>query len=344
MRRTGFGIALVGRDGSLIAFGYGVPPHWVWDAAGAELWAVYVVASFSVSLPRIITDCKGIVDGLNLVPQATTNHDRALARTWAMLRRAVDDDFELARQRVTWMPSHESVRAIGRAKDSHGRPITSVMWRANRLVDALAKRAASEYRLPTWALRQVDTAAQLVKYQAAKLGVVTHRVNNCRASQILDGGATVTKLLRDSTAERQPRAPGHRRRRQQPSADPAPSLPSGPPPAPLLGERLTAAANQPRTSADARVTAPGLIADDRYAFGGRKRKCSSSVDLAAQVRACKRATLTAQHQLREDLVEQQQVASWVATRHLVPQKGPSAQERLAELRARLKGRESSTFH
>ena len=37
LRRTGFGIAAGHHQGSLIAFGYGVPPAWVVDAVGAPL-------------------------------------------------------------------------------------------------------------------------------------------------------------------------------------------------------------------------------------------------------------------------------------------------------------------
>ena len=36
-RRTGFGIVGVETEGTLLAFGRGVPPSWVHDAAGAEV-------------------------------------------------------------------------------------------------------------------------------------------------------------------------------------------------------------------------------------------------------------------------------------------------------------------
>eukprot|EP00973_Karenia_brevis_P075181 10442994-Karenia_brevis.AAC.1 len=52
-RRTGFGIAVVSREGSLLAFGNGTPPAWVVDAAGAELWAFYFIASISPFLPQV---------------------------------------------------------------------------------------------------------------------------------------------------------------------------------------------------------------------------------------------------------------------------------------------------
>eukprot|EP00973_Karenia_brevis_P025444 3511133-Karenia_brevis.AAC.1 len=40
---TGFGIAAIGADGSLLAYGTGKPPEWVKDAAGVEAWALACV-------------------------------------------------------------------------------------------------------------------------------------------------------------------------------------------------------------------------------------------------------------------------------------------------------------
>ena len=56
-RRTGFGILIVSADGSLLAMGNGIPPDWVQDAAGAELWAVAVVLGISAFIPKIVTNC-----------------------------------------------------------------------------------------------------------------------------------------------------------------------------------------------------------------------------------------------------------------------------------------------
>ena len=62
VRRTGFGIAAVDSHGSLVACGHGIPPHWVHDAAGAELWAVcFVLGLRWFRVPAIVTDCKGIL-------------------------------------------------------------------------------------------------------------------------------------------------------------------------------------------------------------------------------------------------------------------------------------------
>ena len=59
--RCGFGVVVVDPDGSLVGVGGGVPPFWVTDSAGAELWAVFVVLDMCARPPRITTDCKTIV-------------------------------------------------------------------------------------------------------------------------------------------------------------------------------------------------------------------------------------------------------------------------------------------
>ena len=152
MRRTGFGVVAVDRLGSLVACGYGIPPRWIYDAAGAELWAVcFVLGLRSYAVPAIVTDCKGILDSLSWAPQALTCHDKALARTWHMIRLRLDDDLQQLAAQLTWMPSHVAQSSIGVALDSRGRPITATMWRANKLADALAKLAAGRHRLPLWA-------------------------------------------------------------------------------------------------------------------------------------------------------------------------------------------------
>ncbi len=168
-RRTGFGIAMVTPQGSLVAFGLGVPPLWVIDASGAELWAYFQVLCLTLFSPTVVTDCLGILDALKAGVAAAMGPKKSLARTWAMVAHSLDGDFALAASLVTWMPSHESAQAIGRARDSNGRPISALMWRANRLVDVLAKKAAAAQRLPRWVTRTVEYGARLTQHHAARL-------------------------------------------------------------------------------------------------------------------------------------------------------------------------------
>ena len=55
------------------------------------------------------------------------------------------DPLEL--QCLRWMPAHTAEGSIGRVTTSDGTMLTALEWRANRLVDALAKSAAVPNRL-----------------------------------------------------------------------------------------------------------------------------------------------------------------------------------------------------
>ncbi len=131
-RRTGFGIVVVSASGDLIGFGSGIPPHWVVDAAGAELWAMLTVLRLNAFMPDVVTDCKGILDTLYGSPAEACGPKRSLARTWRMVADALDGQFRDAADKLVWMPSHESALSFSSARDSRGLAVTSVMWRANR--------------------------------------------------------------------------------------------------------------------------------------------------------------------------------------------------------------------
>ena len=60
-KRLGFGIVVVHACGDLVACGRGRPPAWVSDAAGAELWAFFMVTKLTSWLPWTVTDCLGIL-------------------------------------------------------------------------------------------------------------------------------------------------------------------------------------------------------------------------------------------------------------------------------------------
>eukprot|EP00973_Karenia_brevis_P047134 6541827-Karenia_brevis.AAC.1 len=109
-------------------------------------------------------------------------------------------------QKLKWIPAHGAVDIIGRALDSNGQKITAVEWRANRLVDALAKKAALGGRLPSELFKLIDAAAESVEYYAAKLGAVTYAANNHRVETVLPDGTSTCVTIRDSTAARQPGA------------------------------------------------------------------------------------------------------------------------------------------
>ena len=78
--RTGFGVAVVDYDGTLVAYGHGHPPDWITDASGAEAWAFFHVVSSNMWCPRVITDCSNILRLLELGHKAANDASRPLAR------------------------------------------------------------------------------------------------------------------------------------------------------------------------------------------------------------------------------------------------------------------------
>ncbi len=71
-----------------------------------------------------------------------------------------------------------------------------VDWRANRLVDALAKNGAATIAHPEDTIKLIKSAEALVKHRLAQLAQATHRVNNHVVTTIDDDGVWVTKTLR----------------------------------------------------------------------------------------------------------------------------------------------------
>ena len=310
-RRTGFSIAVVSNSGSLLGFGAGVPPHWIVDSAGAELWALQVVAALNVALPQVVTDCKGIVDTLQGTPESACGHKRALGRTWAMIAQLLDHDFSEAAVKVRWMPSHTSLRALGHTYDSQGQRVTTIMWRANRLADVLAKNAASQHRLPRWVTKLVSDASTWTKHQVALLGVVTHAANNYSVNQLVDGGAIKELVYRDSTAER----PTFRKRKPTRTTED-------------VEER-----HLPATSA----ASPRTELEDPRPWRAKRTCTRPQAQLASdRAKTAKRKALETAESLKEQADDESRVARWIASRRLNPSANQHAAERMHALRARLR--------
>ena len=92
------------------------------------------------------------------------------------------------------MPSHGAVSSIGRVIDSNGKPITGLMSRANRLVDFLAKSAASPHSLPKRTLEKVKTAVKLLQHSAGVLAAAAHGANNFGIEVTLPDGTITTHI------------------------------------------------------------------------------------------------------------------------------------------------------
>ncbi len=200
-RRLGFGIVVVGRDGTLIAFGNGTPPAWAMNAAGAEAWAFYTTLAISPHIPITITDCLGLLSMLSLGAFSATLANRPFARIWRMIFGTLDlqDGGHLINKSLIWMPAHCPVHSIGSRARSDGRMISAIDWRANRLVDALAKMAAKVHTVPPIANKILKDAFCAAEYMAASLGAVTYASNHHKVEYRNSDGVDICTVVRDST-------------------------------------------------------------------------------------------------------------------------------------------------
>ena len=101
-------------------------------------------------------------------------------------------------ERVVWQPAHLTVQAVGQRRCSDGSKLTTVAWRANRLVDALAKQAANTIRATESTRKLVKSATTAALHSACLLGQVTFAANNHKVEQVNEEGCKVTIVKRDA--------------------------------------------------------------------------------------------------------------------------------------------------
>ncbi len=123
---------------------------------------------------------------------------------------ALDGDSDQLSDLLVWMPAHQTLHAVGSAKSSDGELLTAIDWRANRLVDAMAKLHAHR-RLPSSGTATTLRAARLAaRHAAQQLGQVTHAANNAQRSVRQEDGSTTTVTVRDAApGVRHPSQGGH---------------------------------------------------------------------------------------------------------------------------------------
>ena len=71
-------------------------------------------------------------------------------------------------------------------------------WRANRLVDALAKTVAAHVAAPNEVIKFLQKADAAGAHAACLMGVVTHAANNHTSSAAGEDGRIVHTVFRDS--------------------------------------------------------------------------------------------------------------------------------------------------
>ncbi len=79
-----------------------------------------------------------------------TQANRPLARIRTLIAGSMDGNIATLVEdgQLVWMPARQPLRAIDSETLSNGKLLTGVDWRANRLVDALAKMAATTGKAP----------------------------------------------------------------------------------------------------------------------------------------------------------------------------------------------------
>lgn len=199
-RSSGFGVVVTSTDGDLIGYGNGVPPHWCMTAASAEAWALRTVLAVTPFPPQMRTDCLSLLTTARAGATKATDPRKRLSRIWCQVLEILGGDLHVLDQQDTlvWMPAHQSMASVGEAKLSNGHRLTTIDWRANRLVDALAKAAASERQPPPAIERILAWAHSAVRHSAKLLARVTHAANNHEVVGIGPTGEPTSRTIRDS--------------------------------------------------------------------------------------------------------------------------------------------------
>ena len=104
----------------------------------------------SPTLPKIKTDCLSIITSAAAGSIAVTAHGKMLARIWNTITACVETDVAnlVAEGIWQWIPAHLPITAVGQIIQHNTNRLSMVDWRANRLVDALAKNGAATVAHP----------------------------------------------------------------------------------------------------------------------------------------------------------------------------------------------------
>ena len=183
-----------------MAFGSGMPPHWFTTAASAKAWALRTVLSLTPFPPTMRTDCLALLSTASGGDHMATDPRKKLARVWNQMVEILGTGLQQLAESDTlvWLPAHQSIASVGERKLSNGTRLTMLDWRANRLVDILAKHAAAVRQPPVAVERILRWAQAAVRHHAMLLGRVTHAANHFEVADTTADGDTVKRIIRDS--------------------------------------------------------------------------------------------------------------------------------------------------
>ena len=228
---TGCGVAVLNREGSLVAYATATPPPWVRTAGAAEAWALFLTLQHGPCIPDILTDCLALLHAAKAGPAAARKGRNTDARIWGLISEVTGGSYKQLASRLVWMPAHTRAAEAERRAKSNGRALTTAEWRANQLADVLAKKGAVETELRSTADKLIKDASNALLQSAARLGTVT-RAANCHEIEFTNPDGTKGRLTkRDSTSIPQALLAEKTARAEVKAAEAAAAKPPEPPPA-----------------------------------------------------------------------------------------------------------------
>ena len=130
-----------------------------------------------------VSDCKVIVDSIQLGRHAAVGAGSTHARIYALLFTAFDDT---PVENIVWMPAHQD---DGKAKvrtKSNGTPLTQQDIDANDLADRLAKRGIEDHRVPYRVRQEWLRCRETTMARAKWIARATYEANNLPAYPFSD--------------------------------------------------------------------------------------------------------------------------------------------------------------
>ena len=176
--RCGWSFVVADARGEVIAAAYGVPPPWVDDIGGAEVWALY--QALMVTLPsdcEYWVDCMPVLNAIEKGVRVAKDPRNPLARAHALMLPILADE-EV--NPVGWMPAHLTLEDLvhGIAAKSNLELVDALDIRMNDIADRLAKQGAKIHRVPKAEVEMWHAAMRQIKDRARWIGVVTHEANS----------------------------------------------------------------------------------------------------------------------------------------------------------------------
>ena len=193
--------------------------------------------------------------------------DKVLARVWSRIADILGGCFRsfADSQVLVWMPAHLPSTAVGERKLSNGARLSMLDWRANRLVDGLAKLSASESQVPLPWIELLEAAVVAVRHWGMLSGRVTHAANNHITHELGPDGKEVVEIRRDAT-----QANTSRKRRRSPEQGSC--------------VETVCSFTEPQPQASTTPVLPPPLKAPRNSFTVGRKRSSSQLDEAALLR------------------------------------------------------------